>query len=200
MVSWSKGGSSSPKNLATACDKCNRYKAAQIAFPPQFCEGIGDDGWSVHRSFGDWKLKFTTEDLVMEYPRTGYRIGIARAHDPHQVVGSDAFKVNFSDAISYFRELIRPDVVTGRPHRHQNALQFACSWLYQALLNGPQHASFLQSASVADGIADRTLKRAKSELNVVSRRQAGKWMWARPTDPAPLTEEGCTDARDSGEE
>ena len=66
----------------------------------------------------------------------------------------------------------------------------AIVWLQSELANGPRKASDLMTLSIATGIPERTLLRAKSELRVQSRQvhfEAGghEWYWYDPAAPWP---------------
>ena len=114
LVPVSRCGSDSTANLTASCKKCNRGKSDLIIFPNSMIEGIDklDKSWFVHKSFGDWKIKYHPEiDLVLEYDPYGYWFEAKRAFEnwenhiskkdwplPHKY--SD-----FCDALSYFRTL-----------------------------------------------------------------------------------------------
>jgi hypothetical protein len=79
----------------------------------------------------------------------------------------------------------------------------AVTFLQDYLEDGPQPASSAFSAAKQEGISERTLKRAKSQLEVRSQRVsagnegAGKWAWSLPYNSgtlAPLRAEPVTDA------
>lgn len=53
----------------------------------------------------------------------------------------------------------------------------ACSWLMDRLQGGPQPARLLLKEASDDGIAERTLRRAKRSLAVTSERVDGQWSW-----------------------
>lgn len=69
----------------------------------------------------------------------------------------------------------------------------ARAWLRDALAAGPVPAGDVQAAAKRDGVAPRTLDRAKGDLGVVASRQggiadAGRWAWRLPSpDGAPLS-------------
>ncbi|HEY2588009.1 MAG TPA: AAA family ATPase [Tepidisphaeraceae bacterium] len=64
----------------------------------------------------------------------------------------------------------------------RNELDEAVDWLRKELFNGPQQAKELKRRARADGIAERTLERAKSRLKVVARPDGyrGPWVWTMP--------------------
>jgi hypothetical protein len=53
-------------------------------------------------------------------------------------------------------------------------------WLESALLGGPAEAKSLLKRAKADGISERTLRRAKKELRVESTRLSDEWVWSLP--------------------
>ena len=63
----------------------------------------------------------------------------------------------------------------------QQPLDVACAWLLARLSAGPQPAINMQIAATAENISDRTLKRAKKRLGVVSLKQGDHWTWSLPT-------------------
>jgi hypothetical protein len=72
-----------------------------------------------------------------------------------------------------------------------SALQEAVAWLQDVLADGPLKAVDAKARAAADGIAPRTLDRAKSTLNVETTRQGfgGPWVWALPARSAPSSPE-----------
>ena len=64
----------------------------------------------------------------------------------------------------------------------ERAVDVARAWLLTQLSAGPQPPMNLQIAAAADGIADRTLQRAKKSLGVVSQREGKNWIWSLPTE------------------
>lgn len=79
----------------------------------------------------------------------------------------------------------------------RDALGEAADWLRDALAAGPVAADELLGAARKDGIARRTLQRAKSELGVKSCREGfgngSRWVWRLPTrgEPSGTAAEGC---------
>lgn len=57
----------------------------------------------------------------------------------------------------------------------------ADSFLVDVLSDGPVDANIIMDMSIKENISERTLKRAKTKLGVVSRRRPdGKWEWSMP--------------------
>ena len=83
LVPVSKGGSDNRENLITACEKCNRQKSDMIVFPRYMCEGPDslDPRWTVHKSFGQWQVKFCPFDICLEYTPYAYWIESRRVHE-----------------------------------------------------------------------------------------------------------------------
>ena len=68
-------------------------------------------------------------------------------------------------------------------------LEEAIAFLRQHLDNGPQPARTLLNSANTEGIAERTLHRAKDLLNVTTEREGGyaahgQWVWYPPTAPS----------------
>lgn len=64
-----------------------------------------------------------------------------------------------------------------------SAVDEAMSWLENALAAGPRSGKEIQDASRVDGIANRTLRRAKDKLNITCGPDGygGPWVWRLPT-------------------
>jgi len=64
----------------------------------------------------------------------------------------------------------------------------ACDWLYQLLKDGPVTSKELKAKAAEDGVAWRTVERAKEQLDVIAERQGvtgkgrgvGDWIWRLP--------------------
>ncbi len=71
-----------------------------------------------------------------------------------------------------------------RPESGGGALDEATDWLRDTLVGGPVPAADVKAAAKRDGIAARTLDRAKSALGVRATREGyasdGRWVWAMP--------------------
>jgi hypothetical protein len=66
----------------------------------------------------------------------------------------------------------------------------AKQWLQTTLADGPVPAKKALSRAKGDGINERTLRRAKKEIGVVSIQTPTGWSWAMPEDPDEDEEEG----------
>ena len=84
----------------------------------------------------------------------------------------------------------------------ESTVDAAIGFLQDFLAAGPQPASSAFSAAKQEGISERTLKRAKAQLEVKSQRAsagndgAGKWSWSLPYSSgtlAPLQAKAVTD-------
>lgn len=117
LIPVSKHGSDNEENLVAACKKCNRNKSNMVAFPKSMCEGVDriDAEWTVHRSFGEWQVKFHPEHgAVLEYTPYGYWIGANRSHEPDwesHIMSkrwSEPHKdSDFIEALVYFRRMTK---------------------------------------------------------------------------------------------
>lgn len=72
------------------------------------------------------------------------------------------------------------DDIGDLPKTH-GACEEACEWLGHVLKDGPVASQALLAAAKKDGIAKRTLERAKKELGVQSKNDCGEWKWFPPT-------------------
>lgn len=69
------------------------------------------------------------------------------------------------------------------------AIREAVNWLVDALSDGPVPATEIKARAKSDGIAPRTLDRAKEQLQVIAERvgfgPGSKWIWRLPDRSAP---------------
>jgi putative DNA primase/helicase len=69
----------------------------------------------------------------------------------------------------------------------RSAVTEAIEWLRGYLGDGPQPADGVYAQARKDGIAERTLKRAKAKMGVASRREGASWVWVPPEKNASQT-------------
>jgi putative DNA primase/helicase len=74
----------------------------------------------------------------------------------------------------------------------QSELSKARAFLEELLADGPVSAAKVQEEAQRNGIAKRTLDRAKRELGVRSEKRQGEWVWVLPTEgsQAPSPDHG----------
>ena len=93
---------------------------------------------------------------------------VAWEREPIQMTANEALAAEQEDA-------------NGRTERDD-----ACDWLKEALTDGPVPSKELMKQAKENGIAERTLRRAKDSLKVAARRQGfgpgTKWFWELPGD------------------
>jgi hypothetical protein len=65
----------------------------------------------------------------------------------------------------------------------------AKAWLDAQLAEQPVPSATILKKAKADGIAERTLKRAKAELGIVSEREGKAWVWRLPEMPSNETDD-----------
>ncbi|MCO6047950.1 AAA family ATPase [Aeoliella sp. ICT_H6.2] len=75
---------------------------------------------------------------------------------------------------------------TGNATGEMSALDEAVAWLAEYLATGPHPGKAVRKAAEADGIANRTLDRARGKLRVIAEPDGfgGPWVWRLPDDPA----------------
>lgn len=82
LVPVTKGGSDNKENLCCACETCNRRKSNAIIFPNSMVVGVdGDDGFRIHRRFGNWAVMFDENHFVMERVGWGYWFEVSKLHE-----------------------------------------------------------------------------------------------------------------------
>lgn len=64
--------------------------------------------------------------------------------------------------------------------RERTPLEEAKAWLIAQLADTPVPSASVLKKAKADGIAERTLKRAKADLKIVSEREGKVWVWRLP--------------------
>jgi putative DNA primase/helicase len=67
-----------------------------------------------------------------------------------------------------------------QPQKRQHQRKNAMGWLKDALKDGPAPASMLMAAAEALGIPEKTLRRAKTQLGILSTKESGQWYWRLP--------------------
>lgn len=87
------------------------------------------------------------------------------------------------------------EVENGAQEGATTGVEEAAAWLAAALVGGPLPARVVIAEARTDGIAQRTLERAKRRLSVQSRRHAGAWSWFLP----PRPDAGAADSADAPE-
>lgn len=77
--------------------------------------------------------------------------------------------------------LTADELSAAQPKKHHHQRQDAMKWLKDYLRDGPQPADMVIHAAEAVGIPERTLKRAKEHLHVLSLKDEKVWFWRLPT-------------------
>jgi len=92
---------------------------------------------------------------------------------------------------------IDANTLTGlQPNKRQHQRQHAADWLKACLKGGPMAATMVQAAAEAVGIAEASLRRAKTALGILSTKDKGAWYWRLPTYTAWDTRENEDDEID----
>ncbi len=77
-------------------------------------------------------------------------------------------------------ELTADDLSQMQPNKRQHQRQTAMEWLKDYLHDGPQLASAIMEAAKAVGIPEKTLRRAKEHLRILSSKERELWYWRLP--------------------
>jgi len=73
LIPRTKGGGDNDCNLVAACKTCNSRKSDSIIFPHDLIERSDDEeGWFVHKSFGQWKVVFCDQNIGVEMDNYGF--------------------------------------------------------------------------------------------------------------------------------
>ena len=76
--------------------------------------------------------------------------------------------------------LTADELSAAQPNKHHHQRKDAMEWLRDYLREGPQPADMVIHAADAVGIRERTLKRAKEHLHVISLKDGKVWFWRLP--------------------
>jgi putative DNA primase/helicase len=107
-------------------------------------------------------------------------------------IGSESVPIPY---IVWLRESnLDVDEIVSTPPKRTSRTE-AQTFLKKFLVKGPQEASEVTAAAAAEGISDRTLDRAKSDLGIESRKKGTGWEWALP-DEQP--KDASTDDEETG--
>ncbi len=77
--------------------------------------------------------------------------------------------------------LTADELSAAQPTKHHEQRKDAMAWLKDYLTDGPHAADLILREAEAVGIAERTLRRAKEHLHVLSTKDKGVWFWRLPT-------------------
>jgi len=69
---------------------------------------------------------------------------------------------------------------SGSDHEEKSALEEAKEYLQETLAAGPIPSAEILKQSKKDGIAERTLNRAKKDIGIISARENDVWYWKMP--------------------
>jgi len=141
--------------------------------------------WAVTRDRDDPRRRLLLPIKNNVAPDTG---GLAYRIEPLGVGGCPAVAWE-PDPVNVSAD----DALAGDRDEGGGALSEAADWLRDMLSDGPQPAAEVKARAKNDGIAARTLDRAKGSLGVRADRQGfaadGRWTWAlpqsAPSSPSP---------------
>ncbi len=83
-------------------------------------------------------------------------------------------------AAEAFDVVVRPIIEAVRPAKIESALDTASAWLVEKLTAGPVAAKVLERLADDEGIARRTLERARRKLGLTPRRINRRSFWMLP--------------------
>jgi hypothetical protein len=77
-------------------------------------------------------------------------------------------------------EMTIDELLSGKMPERDTAYDKAISFLREKLAAGERPAAEVYSKAAEQGIQERTLKKAKSALNIVSSKHSKRWYWSLP--------------------
>jgi hypothetical protein len=120
-------------------------------------------------------LAVTKSNVAGDVPSLGYRVKADPANRP---------VVEWAGAAN-----LSADALGAPPEAPLRARDRAADWLRAQLAGGPRRATELYAAAAEAGIPDRTLERAKAQLDLrsqqLAREDVREWYWYDPEAPWP---------------
>lgn len=113
LVPRSRGGTDAHQNKVAACKTCNSRKSDSIFFPHDLIERQDEDGWFVHKTFGEWFIVFFHDRIGIDNDFGYGFIDVNRWPDRFWWSGLEdknwpATRVHeLLDAAHYLRQLVR---------------------------------------------------------------------------------------------
>lgn len=115
------------------------------------------------------------------------KCNVGRLQQSHEVIVIPAYIDPFGDdpittnqAVLGDECEVSADELVRVASRNASPRDKATEFLRDLLADGPHRAAEIQGFAQDDGISERTLKRAKSDLNVQAYQEGGKWWWRLP--------------------
>ena len=92
-------------------------------------------------------------------------------------------------------EINMDDIYKNEERENESQLDKAKQLIKTALANGPVEATTIMEMADEKDISQRTMKRAKSELDVNSVKHNDKWYWEMPIETNFANDEGCQECQ-----
>jgi archaellum biogenesis ATPase FlaH len=145
-------------------------------------------GKSAYRGLGSIDI-FATARSVMTVGTVGAEGHIrAVVHNKSNLAPPGSSLTFMLDPATGFRWMGEDDItidelLNGRARtKPASPLDKACDFIENILRNGPVASTEIVNAATAQGIAEKTLQRAKAVLRVYSRRRDNTWYWELPIE------------------
>jgi len=112
---------------------------------------------------------------------------IAQAKNSYAPLGASLIFSITEDGFAWcgVAKISADELVGQQPAKHQHQRVAAAEWLVECLKDGELPANTIRQEAEANGIAWRTIERAKQEMRVISFKKLDLWYWKLP----PLQEE-----------
>jgi len=154
--------------------------ADDLALGSRAFTGLARAVWHLTRDAHDKRRRLLLagkNNLAAEGRGLAFTIASDAGTDPRIRWESDPVDMTADEAIR--------EETASAGEEHRTALDDAVAWLQAALADGPVPASEVLDRAAADGIAQKTLKRAKARLGVCSWREGSReeatWFWRLPS-------------------
>lgn len=72
------------------------------------------------------------------------------------------------------------ELLSAQPQKKEQQIQAVCEWLIDVLKRGAKPATLVYDEADANGIAKRTLERAKATMHILTYKQGPRWYWKLP--------------------
>ena len=161
-------------------------------------------GESQYRSLGSIDI-YAAARSVLTVGQTGMGDDIrAIVHNKSNLAPHGASQTFGFDPVGGFcwlgeYDITIDEILGGTAKVPKDQLSRACNLIKTTLAYGPVAAVDIMLKAEEQGISEKTLKRAKSALGVISIKRGGQWFWDMPIE-VEFTEAGQKEGQEEGQE